>query len=114
MGAEATKFAVPGINPDDANILVSPQQILLKSDYSHRHDADGGTIHLCDFRSALVFRSVSLPEAIDVNSVQTEFVEGMILVSATKRQPEQARPKRAPQARKATKKNSAKIREVDV
>src|SRR3974390_2538362 len=31
------KFAVAGVNPNDVNVMVTPDQILLKSQFSHQH-----------------------------------------------------------------------------
>src|SRR5262245_61757516 len=67
-GVFELKFAVAGVNPDDVNVMVTPKQILLRAEYSHHHDSDSGTVHLCDFKSATVFRSVNLPQPIDLDS----------------------------------------------
>jgi HSP20 family molecular chaperone IbpA len=120
-GKFEVKFAVAGLNPDDVNVMVAPQQILLKSEYRHHHDTQAGTVHLCDFRSALIFRSVDLPEPIDVNTVKAELGDGVILVNAsrgaqTEKAPaEQARPQRTTPVRKqAAKKAQTKTRATDV
>src|SRR5262245_62013914 len=78
------KFAVAGVSADDVNVMVTPDQILLKCDYSHRHDSSAGTVHLCDFKSATVFRSVNLPHSIDVNTVKLNFSADMVVISAVK------------------------------
>src|SRR4029077_6800255 len=92
------KFAVAGVNPDDVHVMVTPDQVLLKSEYNHQHDADTGTVHLCDFRSATIFRSVNLPQSIDVKSVKVDVVDGLVTVSASKQGAEQApkRPRKTP------------------
>src|SRR5205809_5734244 len=59
-------FAVAGLSPDDVNVMVTADQILLKSEYRHEHSAGEGTVHLCDFKSTTVFRSINLPQPIDV------------------------------------------------
>src|SRR4051794_30091873 len=41
-------FAVAGINADDVDVMVTSDQILLKSEFNHQHSADAGTVHLCD------------------------------------------------------------------
>ena len=96
------KFAVNGLNPADVNVMVTADQILLKSQYSHEHDADTGTVHLCDFKSTTVFRSVALPQAIDLKSVKIAHDGGMIVVRALK----QGAGKERPAARKAPAKKS--------
>lgn len=104
-GMFEVRFAVAGVNPDDVNLMVTSDQILLKSDYRHEHGADVGTVHICDFKSATVFRTVNLPQAIDVKSVKIAYDDGMIRVTAAKesaRSPKEPRPKRAAaSARKA-------------
>jgi HSP20 family molecular chaperone IbpA len=100
------KFAVAGVNPDDVHVMVTPDQVLLKSEYSHQHDADTGTVHLCDFRSATVFRSVNLPQSIDVKSVKVDVAGGLVTVTASKQSAESA-PKRP---RKTATKKTARTR----
>src|SRR6516162_7614266 len=94
------KFAVAGVNPDDVNVMVTSDQILLKSQFAHEHESSAGTVHFCDFKSATVFRSISLPQPIDVKTVKVDFEEGIVHVSAAKEGAE-LRPKRASAARKA-------------
>jgi HSP20 family molecular chaperone IbpA len=102
------KFAVAGVNPDDVNVMVTPDQILLKSEYSHEHASDVGTVHLCDFRSTTVFRSVNLPQPIDVGSVKVDIAHGLVVVSAVKQGAEQAGSKRT--ARKIPAKKTTRSR----
>jgi HSP20 family molecular chaperone IbpA len=102
------KFAVAGVNPDDVNVMVTPDQILLKSEFSHEHDSGSGTVHLCDFRSTTVFRSVNLPQPIDVSSVKVDITHGMVRVSAVKQGAEPAAPKRT--VRKTAAKKTARSR----
>src|SRR5690242_15081991 len=70
------KFAVAGVDPYSINVLVAPEQILLKSVDNHQHDSEIGTVHVCDFKSTLVFRSAILPEPVDVNTVTVDYYDG--------------------------------------
>jgi HSP20 family molecular chaperone IbpA len=99
-------FAVAGVNPDDVNVLVTPDQILLKSQFAHEHGSTAGTVHFCDFKSATVFRSISLPQRIDVKTAKVELEGGVVHVTAAKEGAEITHPKRAPAARKAPAKKS--------
>src|ERR1041385_1031434 len=36
------RFALAGVNADDVTVMVAPNQILLKSQYSHEHASDVG------------------------------------------------------------------------
>jgi HSP20 family molecular chaperone IbpA len=103
-GIFEVKFAVAGVHPDDLNLMLTPRQILLKSDFRHEHTAAVGKVHLCDFKSATIFRSVVLPEPIDVKTAKADFVDGMIRITARKKAAEPtgaARAKRAASGRKA-------------
>jgi HSP20 family molecular chaperone IbpA len=100
------RFAVAGVSPDDVNVMVTSDQILLKSQFAHEHESHTGTVHFCDFKSATVFRSISLPQRIDVKTVKVDFEHGMVHVSAAKEGADVAPPKRAPAARKAPAKKS--------
>ena len=108
-------FAVAGLSPDDVNVMVTADQILLKSDYRHEHSAGEGTVHLCDFKSTTVFRSVNLPQPIDVKTVKINVKEGMLRVTAAAKQnPEpaaDASPKRraAPARKVPAKKTRGKL-----
>jgi HSP20 family molecular chaperone IbpA len=100
------KFAVAGIDPYNVSVMVTPAQILLKSVSNHQHGSEVGTVHSCDFKSAPVFRSVNLPDALDVKTVTVNFYDGILLISARKHGADSAGPKRATSARKAPVKKS--------
>jgi HSP20 family molecular chaperone IbpA len=109
-GTFDVKFAVAGVNPDDVNVMVTSDQILLKSQFAHEHGSNIGTVHFCDFKSATVFRSVNLPKPIDVKTVKVDFEEGVIHVTASKESLEPERPKRATAPRKAPAQKKEKSR----
>src|SRR5262245_47343726 len=102
------RFAVAGVNPDDVQVMVTPDRILINSELGHAHDADTGTVHICDFKTVTVFRSVNLPKPIDAKSVKVKFADGMIVVHALKHSATQTRPPKATTARKAPAKKPAK------
>lgn len=94
-GGFELKFAVAGVSAsEEVNVMVTADQILVKTEYTHGHDPSDGIVHLCDFNSATVFRVVSLPHPIDVKSVKVELADGMILVSAAKQSAASQPPKR--------------------
>jgi HSP20 family molecular chaperone IbpA len=104
------RFAVAGIDPYNVNVMVTPDQILLKSAYNHQHDSQVGIVHHCDFKSATIFRSVKLPQPVDVNSITVDFFDGILLISALKQGADTAGLKRATLARKTpAKKSRAKL-----
>jgi HSP20 family molecular chaperone IbpA len=109
-GVFELRFAVAGIDPYSVNVMVTPDQILLKSAYNHQHDSEVGTVHQCDFKSATIFRSVNMPQRVDVNSVTVDFFDGILIISALKEGADDAGLKRAMSARKTpAKKSRAKL-----
>ena len=49
---------------------------------SHEHAADAGTVHVCEFESGKVSRSIHFPEKIDPNSAKAEYQNGMLRLTA--------------------------------
>jgi len=101
------KFAIGSIDPRNIRVLTSPDRVLVRCDVRHRCESESGTVHLCDFKSLTVFRSVPFPERVDVNRVDLAFEDGVLRITAAKQgadqaetQDQPAEPKRAV-ARKA-------------
>ena len=104
------KFAVAGVNPDDVNVMVTSKRVLLKAESAEEEISEEGTVHISDFRSATVFRSVEFPQRIDPKTVKVEFEDGVIHVTAAKEKAAAVRVKRTASPRKASaKKSRAKL-----
>jgi len=101
-GMFQVRLGIVGLNLQNMRVLTSPDRLLVRGEYHHESELDDGTIHLRDFKSAAVFRSVQFPQPIDVNSVEVEFQDGVLRVTAAKAgaEVEQTQSKRAG-ARKA-------------
>jgi HSP20 family protein len=76
------QIATPGVDPKDIDIEVSPEYVLVKAETRHEHKEDKGQVHVCEFTSGNMFRSVHLPKKIDPDKVQAEFKNGMVLLTA--------------------------------
>ena len=64
--------------------MVTRDHIVMKSEYDHQHEANIGTVHLCDFKSATVFRIRAFAEGDRCDKCfKVHFVDGMIIVTAT-------------------------------
>jgi HSP20 family molecular chaperone IbpA len=77
-------FAILGIHLQDVQVMASADQVLVKGDYRHHGEAEDGIVHLCDFKSATLFRSVRFPEPIDVNSLDLQVEDGIVTITASK------------------------------
>jgi HSP20 family protein len=90
--------ALPGVEAKDIEIEVAPQDILIRAHVNHEHTKDQGDVHMCEFSHGKAFRSVHLPMTIDANTVQTEYRNGVLRLSAAvaeAKSPKTAAPKTA-------------------
>jgi HSP20 family protein len=76
------QVAVPGVDPKDIDIEVTPEDILVKADLHHEHKEKKGEVYACEFASGNLFRTVHLPRKIDPDKVKAEFKNGMLSLKA--------------------------------
>ncbi len=76
------QVAVPGVDPKDIEIEVTPEDILVKADLHHEHKEKKGEVYACEFASGNLFRTVHLPKKIDPDKVKAEFKNGMLSLKA--------------------------------
>jgi len=81
-GKLVMEAAVSGVDPKDMNIEVSPEDIMLKAETRHQHDESKGRLHICEFESGSMFRSVHLPKRINPDKVKAEVKNGLLRVTA--------------------------------
>jgi HSP20 family protein len=85
------QIATPGVDPKDIDIEVTPEYILVKAESRHEHKEEKGTVHICEFTSGNLFRSVRFPKKVDPDKVKAEFKNGMLTLTAQIAKEEQAR-----------------------
>ena len=76
------QIAVPGVDPKDIDIEVTPEDVLVKAETRHEHKEERGQVHVCEFTSGNMFRSVHLPKKIDPDKVKADFKNGMLSLTA--------------------------------
>jgi HSP20 family protein len=72
--------ALSGVDPKDIDIEVTPEDIVLKAEVQHRHKEE--IVHICEFESGNLFRSIHLPRKINPDKVKAEFKNGMLRLTA--------------------------------
>lgn len=75
--------ATPGIEASDLDIRITPDDLLIKADVHHTHQAEEGAVKVCEFTDGQLFRSVHFPEKIDPEKVTAEYRNGLLHVTAT-------------------------------
>jgi HSP20 family protein len=76
------RIAVPGVDPRDIDIEVTPEYLLVKAETRHEHGKDKGHVHICEFESGNLFRSIRFPKTINPDKVKAEFKNGELQVNA--------------------------------
>jgi HSP20 family molecular chaperone IbpA len=74
--------ALPGIEAKDLDVRITPEDLLIKTESTHEHTTETGTVHLCEFDSGKIFRSIHFPEKIDPDSAKAEYRNGMLHLTA--------------------------------
>jgi HSP20 family protein len=75
-------IAIPGVDPKALDIEVAPEYLLVKAEVHHEHTEEKGTVHLCEFETGSLFRSVRFPKRVDPGKVKAEFNNGMLHLTA--------------------------------
>jgi HSP20 family protein len=83
--------ALSGVDPKDVEIEVTPEDIILKAETQHQHQEQKGTVHICEFRTGMMFRSIHLPTKINPDKVKAEFSNGLLRLTAQIAQEARAR-----------------------
>ncbi len=103
-GGFQVRMAAPGVSLADVNVMATREQMLVKCPTRHSHTEDSGVLHICDFKSGTLFRAFRFPEAIDVKSLQIDFEDGLLRITAAKAGAPAAKPGPAPRKRPAARK----------
>jgi len=74
--------ALSGVDPNDVEIEVTPEDIILKAETQHQHQEEKGTVHICEFKTGTMFRSIHLPIKINPDRVKAEFNNGLLRLTA--------------------------------
>jgi HSP20 family protein len=73
---------VAGVDPNDLDIEITPDDLLVKAETRHEHKEDKVEVHTCEFESGRLFRAVRFPKKIDPDKVKAEFKNGLLTISA--------------------------------
>jgi len=83
------QVAVPGFAEKDIKVTALPDALLVTAESTHRHEANEGNVHFCEFDGKQFFRRFELPKAIDVDKVTAQLDKGVLRVTAGKAQPKE-------------------------
>jgi HSP20 family protein len=75
------KAAIPGIDPNDIDLRVTPDDLLINAGVKHQHKEDSA-VHICEFSSGTLFRTVHFPKQVNPNKTQVELKSGILKLTA--------------------------------
>jgi HSP20 family protein len=74
--------AISGLDPQDIDIEVTPEDIVLKAETRHEHTEQKNLVHYCEFERGNMFRAIHLPKKINPNKVKAQFENGLLRLTA--------------------------------
>lgn len=80
-GTLAITAALPGVEPKDITVDITPREVLIKAVTEHTHAEDKGQVLRCEFTARQFFRSLPLPEPVDVTKAKADYQNGMLNIS---------------------------------
>ena len=76
------EVAAPGVDPEELDIEVTPDDILIRATVHHEHQEKKGEVHICEFAQGNLFRSIHLPKKIEPEKVKAAFKNGLLTLNA--------------------------------
>jgi HSP20 family molecular chaperone IbpA len=76
------KINVAGLDAKDLKVEVTRDSLLVRGETERRKKEDKGEIHISEFHSGSLFRSVSFPKPVDPDKVKAELKNGLLMVTA--------------------------------
>jgi HSP20 family protein len=74
---------VAGLEPDEIDLQVTPETLLITAEARHVHTEAKGQVHVCEFAPGPLFRTVALPAPIDPAGVKAKCRNGLLTITAT-------------------------------
>ncbi len=76
------RAALPGVNPEQIDMRITPEELLIRAATHHAHEGKEGKVHLCEFCSGELFRCVRFPKRVNPDRVNVEFSNGLLSLRA--------------------------------
>lgn len=78
------KAQVPGVKPEDIEIEVENDTLLLSGETRYTTEEDRGNVHLREIATGQFFRRIPLPTDVQGDKAKAEFQEGMLTITLPK------------------------------
>jgi HSP20 family protein len=80
-GCFLVKAATPGIDIQDIDVRVTPDDLLIGAGGRHQH-RDDGAVHTCEFSCGTLFRAIRFPKPVNPDKTRAESKNGILKLTA--------------------------------
>jgi HSP20 family protein len=80
------ELEVPGINPDDINISVSPDLLTVTGEKTQKRGEQEKNYHIMERAHGNFSRSIPLPTAVNPDQVEARYIDGILRITMEKGQ----------------------------
>ena len=81
-GTLVLQVAMAGFKPDEFDVQVTPQDVLIQAEGLPAEPDDTVTVHVSEFRQGRLFRDVRLPTPIEVDRAEARYRYGLLTITA--------------------------------
>ncbi len=78
------RVELPGVNPDDVDISVAGDTLIVKGERKPPEDVPEEQYHQCETCYGKFYRRIGLPSDVDVNKIEASYENGILEVDITK------------------------------
>jgi len=82
--AYTAQVVVPGINPDDLDIMVNDQTLTIKGQWKQPELPDGTSFHLRERSTGSFQRTIRFPLSLNADAVQAHYEHGILTLTLPK------------------------------
>jgi HSP20 family protein len=108
--AYLVRAALPGIDPEDIEVVTTPEQVLIKG--AARQESEPAVVHIREFNAAPVFRCLRFPDAVNPKSLKVKSENGLLTIMAPKASAASNGSEAAPTSRPKRSASKAKARRM--
>ncbi len=78
------RIDAPGVNPKDVDVQLSGNLLTIRGSRESRHDKEKGSVHYHERISGSFYRTIPLPDYVDVEKIEARYDKGVLNIQAPK------------------------------
>ena len=89
--AYVVESELPGVNPDDVEVVIEGRTLTIKGRFAEDREEDGHNYLLRERRRGQFMRAVALPGMVEVDQVTSKYEDGELIITLPKAEQNRAR-----------------------